>query len=231
MRITAPIAVLLLVMPYFSTGQQQQGSSPTPPPPSAAQQPQFNEWNATFEGDSLNGEQWEKYSFEGEPGVSVKVEKGELRLHGQNNSRTGVRTKITFSGDRFIVDAKLARVGRRMPTADSPDDTGFAIVAVLFGGSELNRIEWILRSDGRLEAWLMRAHEPSQQLDDHKLGVKLTSPTLGLARRGDDFIFLVDGQVGMQKNIPGMPKDFNVMLYGFGSSENDWQSVRVVTPK
>jgi hypothetical protein len=28
-----------------------------------------------------------------------------------------------------------------------------------------------------------------------------------------------------------MPRAFRVMLYGFGSSENDWDAVRVVTPK
>ena len=118
-----------------------------------------------------------------------------------------------------------------LPATDSSDDTGFAIVAILFGGSDLNRVEWILRSDGRLEAWLMRLGESSEELDNHSLATKLDRATLGIVRRGDEFLFLLNGQVGMQKTIRGMPRDFKIMLYGFGSSENNWKSVRVVTPK
>jgi hypothetical protein len=197
----------------------------------SAPAPQFAEWTADFHGNQLDPSQWERFTFEGDPGGSLKIEDGELRMRGLNRSRSGVRSKAAFFGGRFIVDAALNRIRRRLPAPDSPDDTGFAIVAILFSGSELNRVEWILRSDGRLEAWLMRVGESSEELDNHKLGTKLDHATLGIVRRGDEFLFLLNGQVGMQKTIRGMPPDFKLMLYGFGSSENNWKSVRVVTPK
>jgi len=204
-------------------------------PPASQQKdsapPQFTEWIAEFPGTQLDTLQWERFTFEGNPGGSVKVESGELRMRGLNRSRSGIRSRATFSGDRFIVDATLSRIGRRLPATDSSDDTGFAIVAILFGGSDLNRVEWILRSDGRLEAWLMRLGESSEELDNHSLATKLDRATLGIVRRGDEFLFLLNGQVGMQKTIRGMPRDFKIMLYGFGSSENNWKSVRAVTPK
>lgn len=222
--------VLLFCNPAMAVGQEPRPAAPGQNPAPQAAPPQLNEWIANFEGDKLD-EKWEKFTFEGDPGVSVKVEQGELRMRGTNRSRTGVRTRQMFSGDRFIVDASLAKVGKRLPAADSPDDTGFAVVTVLFGGSELNRLEWILRSDGRLEAWLMRVNEPSEELDNHKLGIKVPNPTLGIVRRGDDFLFVLNGQVGLQKTVHGFAKDFKVMLYGYGSSENHWKSLRVVTPK
>ncbi len=229
MRFPLPFKSSFLLVVALVLAEQAPAQQPAPAQPPSA--PQLQEWLATFEGGDIDQARWEKFSFEGDPGVSVKVEKGELHMKGVNNSRAGIRSKPMFSGERFIVDAKLAKVGKRLPTRGSADDTGFAVVALLFGGSDLNRLEWILRSDGRLEAWLMRANEPSQQLDNHKLGIKFSDPTLGIARKGDDFLFLVNGEVGMQKNIPGFVKDFKVMLYGFGSSQNDWKSVRVVTPQ
>jgi hypothetical protein len=231
-KFLAACLLLLMLKPVIAAGQQPpapvHGQNLPPQQPAA---PQVNEWVAKFEGDRLDPEKWERFSFEGDPGVSVKLAQGELRMRGTNRSRSGVRTKQMFSGERFIVDATLAKVGRRLPAADSPDDTGFAVLAVLFGGSDLNRLEWILRSDGRLEAWLMRVNEPSEELDNHKLGIKVPNPTLGIARRGDDFLFLINGQLGLQKTVHGLGKDFQVMLYGYGSSENSWKSLRVVTPK
>jgi hypothetical protein len=38
-------------------------------------------------------------------------------------------------------------------------------------------------------------------------------------------------QVGLTRTIKNMPRGFHVMLYGFGSSENHWDAVRVTTPK
>ena len=40
-----------------------------------------------------------------------------------------------------------------------------------------------------------------------------------------------DAQVGLKKTIRNLPRSFHVMLYGFGTSENDWTAVRVVTLK
>ena len=78
-----------------------------------------------------------------------------------------------------------------------------------------------------------------ERLDNRKLGTKLKNPVLGVVRRGDEFLFVLNGpdspeeaaQVGLQKTIKNLPRTFRVMLYGFGSSENDWDAVRVVTLK
>jgi hypothetical protein len=42
---------------------------------------------------------------------------------------------------------------------------------------------------------------------------------------------MLNGQEELRKNLKSMPRSFRVMLYGFGSSENNWDSVRVVTVK
>ena len=52
-----------------------------------------------------------------------------------------------------------------------------------------------------------------------------------IARKGDEYFFALNGQVGLQRNIRNLPSSFRVMLYGFGTSENNWDSVRVVTVK
>jgi hypothetical protein len=40
-----------------------------------------------------------------------------------------------------------------------------------------------------------------------------------------------DAQIGLRATIKNMPKSFHLMLYGYGSSENNWDSARVVTTK
>jgi hypothetical protein len=35
----------------------------------------------------------------------------------------------------------------------------------------------------------------------------------------------------LRKTIKNLPRSFHVFLYGFGSSENNWDSARVVTVK
>ena len=70
-----------------------------------------------------------------------------------------------------------------------------------------------------------------ERLDNRKLGTKVENPTLGIVRRGDEFLFMLNGEEGMRSTIKNMPRTFHVMLYGYGSSENDWDNVRVVTPK
>jgi hypothetical protein len=42
---------------------------------------------------------------------------------------------------------------------------------------------------------------------------------------------MLNGQEGLRKTIKNLPRTFHLMLYGFGSSENDWDSVRIVTAK
>jgi hypothetical protein len=42
---------------------------------------------------------------------------------------------------------------------------------------------------------------------------------------------MLNGQEGLRRTIKNLPRNFHVMLYGFGTSQNDWDAVRVVTPK
>ncbi|HEX8183923.1 MAG TPA: hypothetical protein VF747_04210, partial [Blastocatellia bacterium] len=103
-------------------------------------------------------------------------------------------------------------------------------LCVLFDGSGRNRIEWILTSEGTFEAWSV-IDGRGERLDNRNLATKVAKPTLAVVRRGDDFLFILNGQVGLTKTIKNMPRAFHVMLYGYGTSENNWDSVRVVTPK
>ena len=53
----------------------------------------------------------------------------------------------------------------------------------------------------------------------------------GIVRRGDQVMFMLNGEPGMQQTIKNLPRGFWLMLYGFGTSENSWTSARVVTVK
>jgi len=38
---------------------------------------------------------------------------------------------------------------------------------------------------------------------------------------------MLNGQKGLEVTARGLSSNFKVMLYGFGSSENNWDSIRV----
>ena len=65
-------------------------------------------------------------------------------------------------------------------------------------------------------------NDKSERLDGHKLGTREKTPRLAIVRRGDQVYFMLNSQAGLQKTIKSLPKTFRVMLYGFGSSENNW---------
>jgi len=212
----------MVVLAHHSLHAQEPSNSPA--------SPAVVEWTDTFEGNALDSEKWELYSLEGGNG-KVEVKEGHLRLRGQNGWRAGVRTKQTFSGDRFIVEGTIARVGQALPDPNSNVlPIGNAIVTILFDGSGRNRLEWILTSEGTFEAWSV-VDGKGERLDNKKLGTKAKNPTLGIVRKGDEFYFMLNGEEGLRKTIKNLPRAFHLMLYGFGSSENDWDSVRVVTVK
>jgi hypothetical protein len=206
LRFLAFLSFLLVFLPGVA---QQQAPSP-------------KEWADVF-SDKLDPEKWERFTFEGPSGGKVKVENGELELKGLGGSRFGVRSVPEFHGDRFIVEAKLPR---RPAQADMP--MGFAALTVLFDTSGRNRLEWAWRSDGHFEAWKVTDGR-GEQLDNRRLATSEKSPTIAIARRGDVLMFLLNGEIGLQKSFTDVPNNFHVMLYGFGSSENSWNSVRVVT--
>jgi hypothetical protein len=200
---------------------------------------QFDEWKDDFNDKTLDAARWERYTFEGGGGGKLELKDGQLRLRSMSGTRAGVRSKQEFKGDRFIVEAQVAKVGVQLPDAgDKAADLGFATLTILFDGSGRNRIEWILTSGGTFEAWAI-VDGRGERLDHRKLGTKIKNPVLAIVRRGDEFLFVLNApdapaeaaQVGLTKTIKNMPRAFHVMLYGFGSSENNWESVRVVTPK
>jgi hypothetical protein len=200
------------------------------PVPIAAQAA-ADEWTASFDGNALDTSKWERFTFEGGSGGTFKVSGGQLQMRAISGSRAGVRTRRKFTGERFIVEATLAKVGPPLPEPNTRGlPPGFANLTVLFDDSGRNRVEWIHTSDGRFEAWAV-VDGRGERLDDHKLATKMANPTLGIVRRGDDFLFMLNGQMGLQRTVKNLPRDFWLMLYGYGSSENNWSSARVVTLK
>jgi hypothetical protein len=211
---------------------QEPAATPTPQQqPAATQQPQLEEWGDTFDGEKLDETKWEPFSFEGGAAGKIQVKGGQLQMRGGGDSRAGVITRKEFTGERFIVEATIAKVGIRYPEAGQTNTPpGNAILTIMFDGSGRNRIEWLLTSEGVFEAWsAVEGH--MERFDNRKTGTKIKNPTISIARKGDEYFFALNGQVGLQKNIRGLPRTFRVMLYGFSSSENNWDSVRVVTVK
>jgi len=222
-------AILFLV-----AGAPAQKPTPTPVPA-----PQVEVWTDDFSGGSLDETKWEKFTFEGASGGKLEVRDGEVRIRSAARTRAGIRSKQTFSGDRWIVEAALAKVGAGFPESGSNGPTlGFASVTILFDGSGRNRIEWILTSEGTFEAWAITDGQ-GERLDNRKLGTKMKNPVLSVVRRGDEFLFVInsadgkpeDAQVGLKTVVKNMPKSFHLMLYGYGSSENNWDSARVTIAK
>ena len=240
----AALAVLCLSLCAALAGRASaQAPQPTPTPQQTAPQqaaPPTEEWGDTFDGNKLDETKWERYTFEGGNGGKFEVKDGQLRMRGIPDARAGVRSRPEFTSDRFIVEANLAKVGPEMPRPDEAGGgkPGNAILTILFDGSARNRIEWLMTSEGIFEAWVMTDGR-GERIDNRRLGTKLKNPIIAIARRGDDFLFILNGpdsppqnaQVGLTKTIKNMPKTFRVMLYGFGSSENSWDSVRVTTVK
>jgi hypothetical protein len=203
-----------------------QGTSAAP----QATTPQVVEWIDNFDGQQLDANKWERFSFEGTSGGKLKVEDGELRMRGMTDSRSGVRSKQSFTGDRFIFEATITKVDMLLPAPNQTKTLGTAVLTIMFDGSGRNRIEWMWTSEKTLEAWAV-IDGAGERLDNRALGTKLKNPTLGIVRRGDQFLFMLNGQEGLSKIIKNMPRSFRVMLYGWSSAENHWDSVRVVTAK
>ena len=213
--------MLILAGAIFCAAQDQPVKSPTTP--SVA----LTEVKEEFDGDALDPKKWEQYSLSGVG--NIKLEKGKLQTSGASGSRAGVRTVPTFTGERFLVSAKIAKVSAGLSEA-SGTPTGNAILTILFDNSGVNRLEWLMTTEGRFEAWLMRDGK-SERLDGNNLGTKEKSPTLGIGRRGEDYFFMLNGEVGLQKKIKNLPLNFRVMLYGFGTSKDEWESVSIITPE
>ncbi len=215
-------SAMLIFIGAFFIHAQETATKPATPAPALA------EVKEEFDGDALDQKKWEQYSLNGVG--KVKVEKGKLITSGGNESRAGIRTTTTFTGERFLVTAKIAKIAAGFSGDSGNLPTGNAILSVMFDNTGVNRLEWLMTTEGRFEAWLMRDGK-SERLDANNLGTKEKSPTLGIGRRGDDYFFMLNGEVGLQKKIKNMPQNFRVMLYGFGTSKDEWESISIVTPE
>lgn len=231
-EVAQPIALavtLLAIVSVIAAQQAQNQGTATAQTPAA--QPAIEEWGDDFDGDRLDEAKWEPYTFEGGGGGKIEVKDKQLKLRGAGGSRSGVRSKQSFHAERFYVEAAIAKVGPRTPQqGEEAFPPGFAIVAVLFEGNPANRIEWLLRSDGIFEAW-QSVDGRMTRVDNGKLATKEKTPRLGIARRGDKVFFMLNREVGLETTVRGVSSSFKVMLYGFGSSENHWDSIAVQTLK
>jgi hypothetical protein len=222
-RLIRPLLICCGLLVAVATTFAQDNAKPAPPP--------ANEWTDDFAAADLDASKWERFSIEGGNGGTVKVEEGQLRMRSVSGARAGTRSKVSFNGDRFIVEGTIAKVGPTLPEAgQSGEVPGNAILTILFDGSGKNRVEWLLTSDGLIEAWVMQ-DERVERIDGRNLATRIKNPTLAIVRRKDEFLFMLNGQEGLRKTIKGFSGSFRVMLYGFGSSENNWDAVRVVTIK
>lgn len=201
------------------------------PPATQTPQPAIEEWADDFDSNQLDEKKWEPYTFEGGGGGKIEVKDKQLRMRGSGGSRSGVRSRQTFQSERFYVEAALGKVGTRIPEpGEGAFPPGYAIVAVLFDGNPANRIEWLLRSDGIFEAW-QTVDGRMMRVDNGKLATKEKTPKLGIARRGEKIFFMLNREVGLESTMRGVSPKFKVMIYGFGTSENNWDSVVVQTLK
>jgi hypothetical protein len=220
------LAVTLIAIVNVTAAQQPAPANQTPP-----LQPAIEEWRDDFDGDRLDDTKWEPYTFEGGGGGKIEVKDKQLKMRGSGGSRSGVRSKQSFRAERFYVEGALAKVGPRIPQpGEEAFPPGFAIVAVLFDGNPGNRIEWLLRSDGIFEAW-QSVDGRMTRVDNGKLATKEKTPKLGIARRGDKIYFMLNREVGLESTVRGVSPNFKIMVYGFGNSENNWDSVVVQTLK
>ena len=234
MALCLPFVVGVTIMCATLAPARQSTPSGNQKPPQAqasGAQPAVNEWGDDFDGDTLDTAKWESYTFEGGGGGKIEVKNKQLFMRGMGDSRTGIRSKQTFHGDRFYVEATLSKVGVRTPQpGESGFPPGYAILTVLFDGTSVNRVEWILRSDGIFEAW-QSFDGKMERFDNGKLATKEKNPRLGIGRRGEQVFFMLNREVGLERTIRGLSSNFKVMLYGFGSSENNWDAICVQTPK
>lgn len=218
---------------------QVQAQETKPSPATTQSQSQFEEWSDDFTGEKLDEKKWEKFTFEGGSGGKLEVKDGVVQIRSAGKTRAGIRTKDSFSGDRFAVEGRLSKVGEAYPEPGSRTSTlGFGTLTILFDGSGRNRIEWMLTSSGTLEAWSV-VDGRGERLDNKKLATKMKNPVLLIVRKGDDFSFFLneakgapqDAQLALTATVKNLPKSFRVMLYGYGSSQNNWDGVRIAVPK
>ena len=83
--------------------QAQSGQSPS--------QVAVDNWGDEFDGNTLDTEMWERFTFAGGSGGKADLKDGQLRMRGTVGTRAGVRSKRTWRTNRFFVEGVLAKVG------------------------------------------------------------------------------------------------------------------------
>ncbi|HYO90475.1 MAG TPA: hypothetical protein VEQ40_02520, partial [Pyrinomonadaceae bacterium] len=87
---------------FACTALSSQAHGQSQPQQQAA--PVVDEWTDGFDGKSLDSTKWEVFNLEGGAG-KVDIKDGQLQMRGHSGSRAGVRSKPTFTAERFIVEA------------------------------------------------------------------------------------------------------------------------------
>jgi hypothetical protein len=233
------IAVLVSALIFGGHAEAQEAKALQGQSSAQSKAPRLEEWNDDFNGDKLDAVKWEKFTFEGGSGGKLEVKDGKVNIRSMSKTRAGIRTRQAFSGEVFAAEARLSKVGAAFPEPGrSGSEVGFATLTILFDSAGRNRVEWALTSEGKFEAWSV-VDGRGERLDNRKLATKMKNPVLMIVRKGDEFRFYIndpqgapqDAQLGLTATIKNLPKSFHVMLYGYGSSENNWDGVRVATPK
>src|SRR6267378_8456189 len=89
------IALIICLASLVSLAQEQNAQSPGQP----AKPPAVDEWGDDFNGKELDQTKWERFSFEGGSGGTLKLEEGQLRIRSVSGARSGVRSTRQFNGD------------------------------------------------------------------------------------------------------------------------------------
>ncbi|MEO7674735.1 MAG: hypothetical protein ABIU09_11745, partial [Pyrinomonadaceae bacterium] len=115
--------VVILSICLGETAYAQDKKPSSSPASAAAGAPQFEEWSDEFGGYKLDEKKWERFTFEGASGGKLDVRDGEVQIRSIAKTRAGIRTKEAFSGDRFAVEGRVAKVGAAYPDPGSNSST------------------------------------------------------------------------------------------------------------
>jgi hypothetical protein len=123
---------LVITISLFALAFNAQIKAQETKAPPAQNNQQFEEWSDDFSRDKLDESKWEKFTFEGGSGGKLEVGDGIVKIRSASKTRAGIRTKKSFAGERWIVEAHLAKVGAALPEAGSNGQAlGFAAVTIL----------------------------------------------------------------------------------------------------
>src|ERR1041384_2887261 len=115
MRQQSVVFILLVCLCGVLSRTQAQQTVNRLAAPGQTAAPQFDQWGDDFSAGALDETKWERFTFEGGGGGKLEVRDGQLQIRSANKTRSGVRSKPTFTGDRFSVEATVAKVGAQLP--------------------------------------------------------------------------------------------------------------------